>query len=702
MTGLRATTDPLWAQACLEAAPDVLLVVDSDLSLAWANRAAEVMFGATREQWRSRSIVELIHPEDLTFVGLALSTVQGKEVGTPIELRVAAAEGWRLVELVGRWMPELGESGMLLASLRDLTERRRWDLASRHDEQLRRLVDHSDQLTLLVGRDGLVLSHSPAVTRRLGRDPELVQGSPFADLLAEDDRRAFARLLGSLTVSDAPTAARAVLEVEMLAGSGARVPYELTVVDLRSDPVVDGFVVTAHDLTRLREAQRALEHQALHDELTDLPNRRLAVRHLARLLDSGETVVVAFLDLDRFKPVNDLFGHDAGDTVLRTVGARLREVAAVRPRTFVARHGGDEFLAVSVVDSLSPAVTNRAVAELCGELESAVALPITIEAGPIQVYASVGGTWAQGPGDPEAVIAAADGQMYVNKRAGRGTPISMISVDHRRELAEELVGAVGRGEIVVRYQPIVDVRTQQATGVEALVRWEHPVRGVLSPLEFLSIAEDLGLDREIDRHVLETACATVARRVRETGEDLQLTVNVSPDHLVDVDVPDMVRDVLERTGLRPDLLWLEITEHAVLQRSASGPATTVLQAFARLSDLGVRLAVDDFGTGFSSLASLVNYPIHMLKIDQSFVSGLTDDPRSAAMVEALVALTRRLGIVAVAEGVERPAQLQALVELGCPKAQGYLWGRPAAELPPVGRPGSGAAPLRVVQSALAD
>ena len=702
MTGTRTSTDPVWASALLEGAPDALLAVDSDMSLLWANRAAEDLFGATSEQWASRSIAELIHPEDITFVGLALSTVQDKEVGTPIELRVAAADGWRLVELVGRWLPELGERGVVLASLRDLTQRRRWDLAARHDEQLRRLVDHSDQLTFLVATDGRVVSHSPAVTRRLGRDPELVQGAPFVDLLAADGRQAFLHLLDRLVgfPAGATGARRAALEVDMLSAQGGPVPYELAVVDLRSDPVVDGLVISAHDLSRLREAQRLLEHQALHDELTDLPNRRLAVRHLGRLLEAGETVAVGFLDLDRFKPVNDLFGHDAGDTVLRTVGARLREVASSHPRTFVARHGGDEFLVVTVVDTVSPAVASRRVAALCGELEVAVAAPIVIDAGPIQVFASVGGSWAQGPADAEALIAAADSQMYVNKRAGRGTPISVISVDHRRELAEELVGAVGRGEIVVRYQPIVDVLTEQPTGVEALVRWQHPKRGTLSPAEFLSIAEDLGLDREIDRHVLETACATVAKRVRETGCDLQLTVNISPDHLVDVDVPDMVRGVLERTGLRPDLLWLEITEHAVLQRSASGPATTVLQAFARLSELGVRLAIDDFGTGFSSLASLVNYPIHMLKIDQSFVSGLTDDPRSAAMVEALVALTRRLGIVAVAEGVERPSQLRALVELGCPKAQGYLWGRPDAELPAL--PSSSTSVLHLVGEVATD
>jgi diguanylate cyclase (GGDEF)-like protein/PAS domain S-box-containing protein len=679
----RSTLDATWAEECLDDAPDALIAVAPDLSLAWANRAAERLFGATSLEWRSRSIVELIHPEDLTFVGLALSTVQDKEVGTPIELRVAAAEGWRLVELVGRWLPDLGDDGMVLASLRDLTQRRRWDLASRHDEQLRMLVDHSDQLTLLVGADGRVVSHSPAVTRRLGRDPELVQGADFASLLAPDDRKPFQRLLDRLVAdgSSAPGVAREALEVDMLPLAGAPVPYELSVVDLHTDPVVAGFVITAHDLTRLRDAQRALEHQALHDELTDLPNRRLAVRHLGRLLADGETVAVAFLDLDRFKPVNDLFGHDAGDTVLRAIGARLREIAASRPRTFVARHGGDEFLVIEVVEDQAVEDPAHVVADLCAELESSVAEPIMIPVGPIQVFASVGGALSRGTGDAEALIAAADSQMYVNKRAGRGTPISVTSVDHRRELAEELVGAVGRGEIVVRYQPIVDVATQLPTGVEALVRWDHPTRGILPPAEFLSIAEDLGLEREIDRHVLETACSTVADRVRATGSDLQLTVNISPDHLVDIDVPEMVRGVLERTGLRPDLLWLEITEHAVLQRSASGPATTVLHAFARLSDLGVRLAIDDFGTGFSSLASLVNYPIHMLKIDQSFVAGLTDDPRSAAMVEALVALTRRLGIVAVAEGVERPEQLAALERLGCPKAQGYLLGRPAPELP---------------------
>jgi diguanylate cyclase (GGDEF)-like protein/PAS domain S-box-containing protein len=693
------TLDPAWAQEFLEGAPDAVIAVDVDLSLAWANHAAERLFGATRDDWSSRSIVELIHPEDITFVGLALSTVRDKEVGTPIELRVAAADGWRLVELVGRWLPDLGEAGMLLASLRDLTQRRRWDLAARHDEQLRRLVDHSDQLTILVGTDGRVVSHSPAVTRRLGLDPELVQGEPFVRLLVPDDRRPLERILEQL-VSDeraTPGVGRAVLEVGMLPSSGVPVPYELSVVDLHSDPVVAGFVVTAHDLTRLREAQRALEHQALHDELTDLPNRRLAVRHLSRLLAAGETVAVAFLDLDRFKPVNDLFGHDAGDTVLRAVGARLLGVASSHSRTFVARHGGDEFLAITAVDGNDAAGADAVLAGLCREVESAVAEPIDIEAGPIQVSASVGGSWAHGPSDAEALIADADSQMYVNKRASRGTPVSVSSVDRRRELAEELVGAVARHEIVVRYQPIVDVTTERVTGVEALVRWDHPQRGMLAPAEFLSIAEDLGLDREIDRHVLETACAAVARRVRETGQDLHLTVNVSPDHIVDVDVPTMVRDVLARTGLRPELLWLEITEHAVLQRSASGPATTVLHAFARLSDLGVRLAIDDFGTGFSSLASLVTYPIHMLKIDQSFVAGLTYDPRSAAMVEALVALTRRLGIVAVAEGVERPEQYDALVELGCPKAQGYLWGRPAAELPAAVVPS-----LHVVRGAATD
>jgi diguanylate cyclase (GGDEF)-like protein/PAS domain S-box-containing protein len=674
--------DSGWALACLEAVPDAVICVNPDLVLAWANRSAERLFGWERADKLGCSVVDLVHPDDLTLVGLALGTVRDKEVGSPIEVRVATARGWVLVEIIGSWAEGLGDGGQLIVGLRDITERRRWDLAGGHDEQLRRLVDSADSVTLLVSREGTVLSHSPALTRRLGHDPEAVQGAPLLDLIAPEDRATVRALLESLALDEVGAGTpRGTVEASLLSTLVDRVvPYELTVVDLSSDPVVGGFVVTAHDLTRLKEAQQALEHQALHDELTDLPNRRLILRELTRWLSSGVPVAVAFVDLDRFKPVNDLFGHDAGDTVLCAVAVRLVRATAGYRHAMVARHGGDEFVVIAQVDGDR---AEAATMDLCSALGEAVADPITLSVGPLQMYASVGGAWSRGGEAADVLIAEADTQMYVNKRLSRGTVVTVTTVDNRRVLAEDLVGAVGRGEIVVHYQPIVDLVTLAATGVEALVRWRHPTRGLLSPGEFLSIAEDIGLDREIDQFVLRTACAEVAERIRTTGDELRLTVNVSADHIVDIDVPETVARVLADTGLRPDLLWLEITEHAVLQRATHGPATTVLTAFARLADLGVRLAIDDFGTGFSSLVSIVNYPIHMLKIDQSFVMGVDSDPRSAAMVEALVALTGRLGIRAVAEGIERPEQLAALQAIGCPFGQGYLFGRPRAELPDV-------------------
>jgi len=285
--------------------------------------------------------------------------------------------------------------------------------------------------------------------------------------------------------------------------------------------------------------------------------------------------------------------------------------------------------------------------------------------------------------------------MYMRKRESRGgPPMTLVDNRVRRELAEELVGAIDRGEIVVHYQPIVDLLTREVDGVEALVRWNHPSRGLLAPGAFLSIAQDIGLDTEIDRYVLRTAANAVARRIAEYGRDFRLTVNISAPHLVDVTTPDYVAGVLNASGLTPHLLWLEITEHAVLQRSGIGPSTITVTAFERLDEIGVRLAIDDFGTGFSSLSSLMNYPINMVKIDQSFVNGLPDDRRCVAMVESLLTLGKRMSIVAVAEGIETPEQLNELVDLGCRLGQGFLLGRPGPDLPG----GVQSTPLRVLRS----
>jgi diguanylate cyclase (GGDEF)-like protein len=430
----------------------------------------------------------------------------------------------------------------------------------------------------------------------------------------------------------------------------------------------------------------------MHDDLTELANRRLLMRELEQWRSKDQAYAVVYIDIDRFKPVNDLFGHDSGDQVLQSLAARLVDAMDRWREAVVARLSGDEFVVAAPVDAET---ADMACATIVATINEVFSHPIYLSAGPIHVSASVGSAYSDGAERVDDVVARADAAMYVRKRESRGGPSASIGDSHsRRALAQELVGAVDRGEIVVHFQPIVDLLTREVDGVEALVRWNHPVRGLMAPGTFLSIAQDIGLDSDIDRYVLKQAAAKVAQRVREFGRDLRLTVNISAPHLVDVTTPDYIAEVLRDSGLRPDLLWLEITEHAVLQGAGIDPSTTTLAAFERLDQLGVRLAVDDFGTGFSSLSSLMNFPIDMVKIDQSFVSGLPDDQRGSAMVESLLTLGRRMGIATVAEGIERIEQLNALAELGCRLGQGYLLGRPGPDLPG----GVQSTPLRVLRS----
>ena len=674
-----------------EGAPDALVVMDASFEVGWANQAAERLFGWRSSDWVGASALSLVHPDDLEMAAVSMTSVAGKVVGSPIEVRVATAGGWRLVELVGSWIPgprrpadEPSDGGTddraLVLSLRDLTERRRWEVAANREDLFRTLVHNAAALTLLVRPDGVVDSASGAMTRLLGHDPELVCGHPFSDLVDPADRSRVAASMGRLRAGGGAPAGRLTVEVRLVHRNGSTVPFELTLVDLVADPTVGGFVVTGHDITRLQAAQQALEHLALHDQLTGLPNRWSLTQRLSQLLHAPRSpdrlLVVVFIDLERFKPVNDLFGHDAGDRVLTEVAGRLHAMAG--PDDLVARHGGDEFVIVTEVHPTD-------LDGLRERVQDVIAEPLHLAAGPVAVQASVGLGIARPDCTPERLLAEADADMFVQKRTRRGGYVVVIPVERRRMLAEDLPGAAARGELVVHYQPIVDLIGAETTGVEALVRWQHPRLGLLQPAEFLPIAEDLGRGREVDEFVLRTAVAEAAARAR-TGRPLTVSVNASSSHLTLPDFPGLVAAVLADTGLDPGLLWVEVTEHAVLERAASGPAASVLETFQRLSDLGVGVAVDDFGTGYSSLSHLLELPVRVLKIDRSFVAGVDTDRRSRAMVEALVALTTRMGLVAVAEGIERPAQLEVLRELGCRHGQGYLLGRPVPTWPAVRGP----------------
>jgi len=426
-------------------------------------------------------------------------------------------------------------------------------------------------------------------------------------------------------------------------------------------------------LERNRE-EEATRHAALHDALTGLPNRTLALDRLGRALRrrrrEGIDVAVLVLDVDRFKVVNDSLGHAAGDRVLLEMAPRL--AAVLRPADTVARIGGDEF--VIVCEGVEGPTGARDIAE---RIEQAIARPVTLDNVAHVFSVSIGIALAAGAEDtPESLIRDADAAMYRAKERGRGRHEMFDEEMRRRVLARvttesDLRRALERGELEVWHQPVFDVTTGRPAATEALVRWRHPERGLIPPAEFIPIAEEAGLIGDVGLVVLEHACRHAARWRAALGARLGVAVNVSGRQLADPLFPAQVARILERTGLAPGALLLEITESVLMEESSAPDA--VLESLHRL---GPRLALDDFGTGYSSLSRLKRFPLDALKIDRAFVAGVHEDTDDAAIVKATIDMAHAIGLLVVAEGVETAAQRDALRALGCDRAQGFLLARP--------------------------
>lgn len=434
-----------------------------------------------------------------------------------------------------------------------------------------------------------------------------------------------------------------------------------------------GLVVLFASLLRIVAlASRRLRRQALHDALTNLPNRtylhRVGARALAAAQRSGTPAALLLIDLDRFKEVNDTLGHDHGDELLIEVTGRLR--AALRGRDLLARLGGDEFAV------LLPEVPHRgAVAEVAQRLHRALEAPFALRGVAVGLEASIGVAICPDDGhDITTLLRRADVAMYDAKASGTRIESYALERDpyspERLALLAELRQAIDRDELVLHYQPKVSLADGRLSGVEALVRWEHPQRGVLPPGEFLPLAERTGLIGDLTRWVLRSALRR-CRAWRDDGLDLPVAVNLAAANIVDATLPDAIASLLAELGLPGDRLECEISEHTVM--SDPRRATEVL---GRLRTLGVRLSLDDFGTGQSSLSYLKRLPLDEVKIDRSFVMGMCRDDGDAAIVRSTIDLARHLGLEVVAEGVESAEVIEALAELRCDVAQGFYLGRP--------------------------
>jgi len=544
----------------------------------------------------------------------------------------------------------------------------------RSEERFRSLVGNASDVIVILDGDGVLRYQSPAAERIWGYPSDGLVGLGIDELYHPEDASSALDLV--IRALDNPTEnVSAELRVKLSDGSWRN--FEVIANNLLDVSGVEGIVATFRDITERKSFEKRLTDLAFHDSLTNLPNRALFMdclqRALARAQRSGDLVGVIFVDMDNFKVINDSLGHEAGDALLVAIADRLR--TGVRASDLVARLGGDEFTVL-----LEGVHDEDEAARLVERLESVVQAPVTIAGRELRPGVSMGlATSQNGRTAAEAILHQADLAMYAAKSAGKRQYAVYDagmedSAGERLALEHDLRRALEQGELTLHYQPIVALATGEIVEVEALVRWQHPSRGMVSPAEFIPFAEETGLIVPLGRWILEEACHQ-ARAWQSDHPDspvLALSVNLSARQLAHPSFLDDLARVLRESGLSPQTLMLELTESAILRDTE-----IVIERLAEIKKLGVRLAIDDFGTGYSSLSHLQRFPVDRLKIDRSFVAGLGKTHNDTAIVRGVTALAKSLGLSVTAEGIEASEQLRQLEAIGCEHGQGYLFARPA-------------------------
>ena len=661
-------------RTAFEDAPIGMALVGLDRCRFKANRALCEMLGYSEEELLGKDYLEHVHPEDREIsVEHRRRALEGGPQSYTLERRYIHADGhvvWNLTS-VSLIRDSKGEPSHLVCLHQDITERKRAEEKLRQSEKrFRSLTQNASDIITLLEVDGTIKYESPSIERILGYHPDELVGKNAFGYVHPDD---LWRVLSAFAEGLANPELHPSIEYRFRHKDGSWRYLESIGSNLLDDPEVEELVVNSRDVTERRELEKQLRHQAFHDSLTELPNRALfldRLKHaLTRTRREGGPIAVLFLDLNDFKVINDSLGHDAGNAVLVGVAERLQ--GSVRPGDTVGRIFGDEFAVL--LEAPAGVEEARRVTE---RIQEALQVSFDIDGHEVFVSPSVGIAFGEtGKVRSEEVLRRADLAMYTAKRHGRAqyemySPSMNVRTMERMNLERNLRRAIEREEFEVHYQPVIELSSGKIDGFEALARWRHPERGLVTVEEFIQIAEETGLIHPIGQWVLGEA-------YRQAQEWRELYPNKMPLMSVNLSAsqfsrqPDLIPKVLNDTGLDPGALQLEITERAVMN-----DAEFSLGKLQMLKGLGIGFAIDDYGMGYSCLYYLKRMPVDSLKIDRSFIAGLGEDPGDQAIVSGTISLAHALGLKVVAKGVEREEQLATLKELGCDLAQGYHFTKP--------------------------
>lgn len=659
-----------------ENANDIVYVHDLKGNYISINKAAEKIFGYKHKEMLKMNMSQVVVPEDLEFARQKLAEKVADVKSSTYEITGLSKDGQHIpLEVNNCGIYEDGQLVAVQGIARDITSRKRTQEALKDSEtRFRDLFENANDLIYTHDLQGNFTSLNRAGEIITGYKREEALQMNIAQVVAPDYLVLARQMTLRKVTGELPTS----YELKIVKKDGGQATLELSTQLIFKDGKPVGVQGIARDITARKRAEEQLQYNALYDTLTDLPNRAHFMKQLGLAVERAEIekrfqFAVLFLDLDRFKVINDSLGHVTGDKLLIGIAERLK--SCVRPSDVIARLGGDEFTILLTIKGEADAI------QVAERLQQKLTKPFKLGNYEVFTSASIGIIISDDMRrKPEDYLRDADTAMYRAKEAGKARyevfdrKMHVQNVNLLR-VETDLRRAIERGEFRVYYQPIVSLETGEVLEFESLIRWEHPERGMILPNDFICIAEETGLIIPIGKWILEESC----RQLKEWQKDFQteqllsISVNLSAKQLMHPSLMAQVKEVLKKTAINPHSLKLEVTETTVMENSE-----TALNVLSELRNLGIRLSTDDFGTGFSSLSYLHRFPFERLKIDRSFINKMDSDPKSSEIVRTILMLAQNLNIETVAEGIENGKQLRQLTELGCNFGQGFLFSKPVS------------------------